>query len=109
MTKAQIRRKTYSIIDKANKQFGINLSKPNVIFFDNGEFGGYADSDYHYVSFNLKLAARDPAKFIKEVIIHEVAHLYTDHLFPNASTPHGREFKHVVTQLGGIASATHTL
>jgi len=40
--------------------------------------------------------------FISELIPHEVAHLVSDFVYPDAKHIHGKEWKEVCTELGGI-------
>lgn len=40
--------------------------------------------------------------YVSEVIPHEVAHLVSDFVYPNAKYAHGKEWKEVCTELGGV-------
>lgn len=88
--------------------FHTNIDRPTVIFYNKGSNAGWAESTSNVVAFNEILAKENPIEF-KDVVIHELAHIVTDKLFPNATRMHGQEFKVVCRALGGTGDTKHDL
>ena len=108
MNRASIRSKAARLIDKANKMFKTNIKHPKVIFYDKGTNAGWAESVSNVLAFNEILAEENPTEF-KDIVIHEVAHIVTDNIFPNALRTHGKEFQVICRALGGTGEASHTM
>ena len=92
--------------DQANQIFpSLMMPQPIVGWFTKTKTAGYAHYAAHKVTFN-EVIARDNFEKFENTVIHEVAHLVTNRLFPNAK-PHGREWKYVMRKLGAIPSRCH--
>lgn len=107
MDQAKIVELVNHYVAKANKKFSINLDSPKVEFYNMSKVAGRAWCRENRVSFNLTLAAENPETF-HETVCHEVAHLVTRKVFPNARQSHGPEFKHVDIELGGRGTRCHS-
>lgn len=83
-----------------------HIATPRVEFYNRGCTAGKAYWIQHKVAFNEVLAEENPGKFMNTVI-HEIAHLVTHKLFPQASA-HGREFKMIMRKMGGDGERCHT-
>lgn len=108
MNKTQIRSYVKRLIEKSNKMFKTNIDRPTVTFFNKGQNAGWSESVSNVVAFNEILALENPVEF-RDVVVHEVAHIVTDKLFPNATRMHGQEFKVVCRALGGSGETRHDL
>jgi len=51
------------------------------------------------LKFNLILASENLTDFFNDTIPHEIAHIYTDKIFPR-STPHGQQWKYIMSTMG---------
>ncbi len=105
MNKQQIIEKVQEINKKAIEifgKFGYSCESVDVEFFDNPNklVSGYAYPLKNLVMFNLAVARINSDKF-HETVIHEIAHLVTEKVFPKAKQAHGPEFKRVDLILGG--------
>lgn len=84
-----------------------NTSMPAVSFFSKSSVAGKAWYRDHRVEFNEILALENTETF-DTTIAHELAHLITDQLYPQAKQHHGPEFRHVMNTLGYDARTYHT-
>jgi SprT protein len=82
------------------------FKEPKVEFFNTTKCAGKAYYLSHKVSFNTVLAKDNPDEF-ENTISHEIAHLVTKMIYPNAKQHHGPEFKKVHQWLGGTGSTYH--
>ncbi len=99
MARDDVRFRVVELCELADKIFGTKLvGNISVGFFSKGTAAGLA---YHNgrVEFNEVLMGRHPEEF-DSTIIHEVAHIVTFKVFPNAKQNHGPEFKRVMKMLG---------
>lgn len=99
MNRDDVRFRVVELCELADKIFGTKLfGNVSVGFFSKGTAAGLA---YHNgrVEFNEVLMERHPEEF-DSTIIHEVAHIVTFKVFPNAKQNHGPEFKRVMRMLG---------
>lgn len=108
MTRTQIIRKTRSVINKANRIWRLNVPYPVITFYQRGTTAGWADSSLNTIRYNERISSLNPEEF-KYIIIHEVAHLVCNKIFPNAKRPHGKEFKVIDLALGGKGFTKHDL
>lgn len=100
MNRDQIKQAVVEIYEKASRLFNLkNPSVPDVSFFSKSGTAGRAWYAEHRVEFNEILALENPETFMT-TIAHEIAHLITDQLYPNAKQHHGPEFKYVMESLG---------
>ena len=106
MNRNQIRTKVKQLINKANKMYRLEMDMPTISFFSKGTRAGWSMSDTNSVGFNEVLAQENSEQF-KAIVIHEVAHLVTDTIFPNAKRPHGKEFQVIDMSLGGEGFSNH--
>lgn len=108
MTRNQIRSKVRRTINKANKIWNLTLPYPTVEFFERGMWAGWAHSPSNTIAFNEQIASINGSDF-SPIVIHEVAHLVTDKMFPKARRSHGKEFFVVDRALGGAGFTHHEL
>lgn len=100
MNRTELVAKTAEIWDKANKLFNLkNKALPVIGFFSKSGIAGKAHYAEHLVKFNEILALENSDTF-ETTIAHELAHLVTGQLYPNAKQHHGPEFKAVMERLG---------
>lgn len=71
---------------------------------------GYAhtDNNENQIEFNVYLFLSNFDKFLVDTIPHELAHVITDHVFPDAKQSHGPEWKSVMHSLGFNPVRKHT-
>lgn len=99
MNRDDVRARVVDLCILADKIFNTKLlGNVSVGFYSKGTAAGLAHRSGH-VEFNEVLMARHPEDF-DVTIIHEVAHIVTFKVFPNAKQAHGPEFKRVMRMLG---------
>ena len=79
---------------------------PKITFFSNGTDAGWSKSWLNELGFNEVLALQNPDGF-PYIIIHEVAHLVCDKIFPRTKRHHGKEFMVIDYSLGGNGRVHH--
>lgn len=100
MNRTEIEAKTSEIWGEANKLFTLkNKVLPSISFFSKSGIAGKAWYMEHKVEFNEILALENSSAF-ETTIAHELAHLITNQVYPNAKQHHGPEFKSVMERLG---------
>ncbi len=100
MNKDAVIAKVYEVWGAACKTFKLkNTSVPAISFFSKSSIAGKAWYSEHRVEFNEILALENSYSF-ETTIAHELAHLITDQLYPQAKQHHGPEFKHVMETMG---------
>lgn len=107
MNRIEISRTVVEVIKNANATFKTQMPEPYIAFYTKGRAAGKAWWVENKLEFNEVLAKENSEAF-KNTIIHEVAHLVTHRVFPNAKQAHGPEFKKVMRRLGGVANTYHT-
>lgn len=107
MTREDIVSRVHFYISEANKIWNQKLDMPEVTFYTKGASAGLAKFISHELSFNEVLAKENTDTF-ENTIIHEVAHLVTFRVYPNAKQKHGPEFREVCQTLGGSGNTYHT-
>lgn len=100
MNEQQIIDATHEVLRNVAKVFKLVLDIPEIRFHRKSRACGRAACNGQWVSFNLDIAEKYPTDFLS-TIIHEVAHLATFKLYPNAKTAHGPAFKGVCLALNG--------
>jgi predicted SprT family Zn-dependent metalloprotease len=65
--------------------------------------------DTETVTISVDYYYHNPDFCLNTAIPHEMAHLYVNKYFPNATDDHGPEFCKLMTDLGLAADATHNL
>lgn len=106
MEKSQIVNEVYSVVQKANSLFKLDIKNPQVNFYTKGRAAGLAYRSGDRVEFNSVIAKENSESF-KEVIIHEIAHIVTWKLYPYAKQSHGPEFRYICRVLGGTGNTYH--
>lgn len=106
MNKEQIIALVNKYTEKVQQKYP-EFRKPNVAFDVTGKCAGQARYLKHEVSFNLILA-RDNSEEFENTVSHEIAHLLTKVLYPNAKQAHGPEFKRVHRWMGGTGNTYHS-
>lgn len=81
---------------------------PTVSFDLRGRSCGGTATGYRAMQFNLDWYKADPDAYLSIVVPHEVAHIVTKAIYPNASA-HGREWKTICLRLGGDGKRTCSL
>lgn len=84
------------VIECVNFLFNLNFGLPSIKFnehLDKNKIAGRAIYETFCIELNSKEIERSPAHFYK-IIIHEIAHLVTSHLYLNPK-PHGKEFFYI--------------
>jgi len=108
MNQDQVRIRVAEVLAKAKSIWAsFDGSNVSVDFFSKGSAAGLASLRSKRVSFNTVLMSRHPEDF-DNTIIHEVAHLVTYQIRPNAKQAHGPEFKRIMLILGGSPNTYHT-
>lgn len=64
------------------------------------KWAGQATYHKNILEFNLAYHSIDPDYFMGEIVGHEVAHLITSILYPDAKQHHGPEFRKIMSRLG---------
>lgn len=105
MTEEDIKVSIAELTEAVNKTFNIKFKEPAVLFFEHRTIAGKANYQEHSVYFNRILMVQEG---FHNTVVHEVAHLVTGTLFPDAKQHHGPEFKNVMRALGGIPSTYHS-
>jgi SprT protein len=82
------------------------VTRPKVSFFNKTRRAGWCNYFTNEVGFN-EILARDNWTEFENTVIHEIAHLATNNLFPNAKQYHGPEFRWVMRQMGGSGETYH--
>jgi len=110
--KQQVKQAVKEIVEKGNKLFPrgrINYNELDIRFSLYGSSRlGYANSAKKRLAFHKVLAETNTQEYIKDTVIHEVAHLYTSKIYPYAQS-HGREFKRICKALGGNGKRTSNM
>ncbi|MBU6460390.1 MAG: SprT-like domain-containing protein [Proteobacteria bacterium] len=79
---------------------------PELRFDLNGKCAGLAYWPQNYIRINLTLFMEHPEAFLKEVIPHELCHIWKNQLnLPGR--PHGRSWKELMCKMGVTATRTH--
>lgn len=103
-----ITNRVHELVEKANQKYNANIPKLNVTFDIRGKkVAGMAYYRSNKVSFNMFYINNMPAEEFDSTVIHEVAHIVTRTVFPNARQSHGPEFKSVDLALGGRGTRCH--
>lgn len=115
--RAQIRAKVFQVATQAEQLWtqqltkgrgeGEFINKVKVAFFRESENAGLAFPWDRRVEFNLDFAEHYGMEEFNDSIIHEVAHVVVDNVYPDIHTFHGREFRAVAQALGGSGRAGH--
>lgn len=100
-------------VNKLNRIWNRRVTMPEVAFIDgNYSVAGTANYRQHKIEINTKFLTHE--KFFDysqggETCEHEVAHLFTKILFPNAKQAHGPEFRRVMNSLGLTGRTRHSM
>jgi len=86
--------------------YPLKFSFPKVTFFTKTGCAGRAWYTENLLEFNSVLALENGEAF-KVTITHELAHLITKNIFPNAKQAHGPEFKSVMRDMGSDTATYH--
>ena len=104
----QINAEVTRIHELAKERFTRYLrNRPEVKTFRNSRTAGRAWSGRNWVEFNLDNAELSPYEEFVDTIIHEIAHIVNDTIYPLAKQSHGPEFKFVCRVLGGSGDTYH--
>ena len=105
MTESEAKRKVTeavkAVVELGNEEFpAINFNELTIKFTLWGSRTmGKANWNERTLWFHPEVARRNVERYIDEVVIHEVAHLYQYKLYPG-SRPHGLEFYMIARKLG---------
>ena len=93
-------------LDKGNKHFGLNLQFDGVKFFRKSKTGAYViPSQNNVVYLNSDLFKSNFANYINNIIPHEVAHLFAEHLKKERKIKegiHGLTWKTIMKKVYGL-------
>ena len=87
-----------SCFEQAESQLGRTFARPQVRCDLRGRAAGQARSD-GVLRFNLHFYRQDPARFLREVVPHEVAHWLVWQLHGHKVRPHGHQWQALMRQL----------
>jgi SprT protein len=109
-SRVSIVRLVKQVVERAKVVLNVEIETPDVTFDVRGKVAGRAyftrSRSRNRVDFNLPLALLNTDTFF-ETVIHEVAHLVTYEMYPQA-TAHGPEFKSIDSVLGGRGTRCHS-
>ena len=104
----QVERKIDACVSLAQRYYRIRLVPPTFNFKQRGRSAGTAYLQRNEMRFNAYMLAQDPAKFIENVVPHEVAHIVVHQIYGGSVRPHGREWVAVMEHLFNVdAARTH--
>lgn len=106
MNREQILAEVARVVEYGNKRFRVSRPIPVVKFTQKGRVAGRCWYGAQLLEFN-EILARENSSLFQETVIHEVAHLFTFFLYPNAKQNHGPEFRSVCRALGGTGRTYH--
>lgn len=99
--------------EKLNRVWGKSIAVPKVEFVHgNDRVAGEAYYRSHKIVINTRFLTHDVFFDYSqggETCEHEVAHLFTKVLFPNAKQAHGPEFRRVMNSLGLTGRTRHSM
>lgn len=107
--RAEVTQATYSYIEKASQLYHKDFASVPVVFDLSGKCAGMYQrkNQQRRIRFNPWLFAKYYQHSLEQTVPHEVAHYITDCLWGAGSVkPHGKEWKSVMTALGGEPKAT---
>ena len=115
--KTQVESKVNACVAVVEKHYGITFKKPKVSYNVRGTTGGYARYASWEVDFNPVLLSENLDTYLTDVIPHEVAHLATKLIYPQAlvrgfgkkRSPHGSEWASIMVVLGADPKRTHRM
>lgn len=93
----------------AETKYGMKFNHPRTTYDIRGTTAGRADYKAWHVMFNPVLLLANIEHFIASTVVHEVAHLVTDKVYPEAHkrtfkepkrSPHGHQWQSVMRALG---------
>lgn len=109
ITQEQIDR-VIAVVDECTRKIIGHSLEINIRFcHDMGRCAGIAYYDGFKIDLNLPLFLNNEKEFLSVTIPHEVAHLLTWMLHPNAKQNHGPEFKKILSQLSSNTSTYHSM
>lgn len=78
-----------------------NNKQPNYhLYYNNEQYTvAYADSTTNSIHFNLAYIIHATKFELNQIMLHELAHIITDHLFKN-TRHHGKEWRLIAKQIG---------
>lgn len=82
---------------------------PSLSFDLRGKTAGTAHCGKWHVQLNSTLLLENQVEFERQVIPHELAHLYTHAVFGPRVSAHGKEWRHVMRLLGVAPERTHQM
>jgi SprT protein len=86
--------------EKAQKVFNRTFELPSIHWGDMGRIAGKAFLLKNAIKFSPTLYAQNVETFLNRTCPHEVAHLVTKAVYPNAKQAHGPEWRRVMQLLG---------
>lgn len=115
--KKQIVDKVHACVALVEKKYNITFKKPLITFNVRGTCGGKAYYNEWKVDFNATLAKDNLQTYLDDVVPHEVAHLATKIIYPEAlqrrmgqkRRPHGPEWASIMVALGADPKRTHNM
>ena len=124
--KAKVEAKLRECIATAERKYNTTIKFPTVRYDLRGTTAGWAQYSTWSVNFNAVLMVENFESFLEDTVPHEIAHLITDQVYPEAHqrgaptitrtgkfrrgkrSPHGDEWKSVMRVLGADPSRCHS-
>lgn len=98
--KNQLEEKVLETYLTAQEKFKRNFDLPIIEFKDMGRIAGKAIYKENKIIFSPTLFAENVIQFLGRTVPHEIAHLITHFIHPNARQHHGPEWRSVMQILG---------
>lgn len=104
----QVEQKIQQCLQQAKHYFKVSFKAPTFNFKQRGRSAGTAYLQRNEMRFNAFMLAQDPAKFIENVVPHEVAHIIVHQIYGDKVRPHGPEWRGVMEHIFHVdAARTH--
>ena len=104
-------RLTNKLLDLASRHFAVELTTPRIRFDLHGKSAGqvrFARVGGCSVRYNAQLLLRHPGEFLAQTVPHETAHIVAFSLFGPRISPHGREWRAIMTFFGALPERCHS-
>lgn len=113
---AKVNDKILASIATIERVYGVKMVFPTISYALTGTTAGMAYYRRNLLKFNAKLLVENEQEFIENTVPHELAHLATELIYPEAHkrstftgkrNPHGRQWQSIMRTLGVEANRCH--
>jgi SprT protein len=104
---SKVEDKVLETYQKAQEVFGRTFNLCSIEYVDMGVVAGRANYVHNKIKLSPTLLRENVEHFIGNTVVHEIAHLFTNAMYPMA-TAHGWEWKNVMRRLGCEPSRCHS-